>query len=210
MLMRGICTDAIYGENGRHQDLGPHGEPIMTPRMEVHGKVTSLLSFSPFQSSPPPTSSPKPTSFLQGPIRLRTPRPPLLRQRQTQRLVPLPPHLRPPHLHPHRQHLHRHRRRLGDLLLLHPRPAVHARQRAVDDAVHGSGALLHQPRARLLHEQHLRLRPRSHRPRPTDPVAVEPEVEPAEEVCGRGHVCPGWGVSFFPLFSPPFFDRKNH
>ena len=47
MLMRGIYIDAIYGENGRHQDLGPHGEPIMTPRLEVHGKVHPYLPLSP-------------------------------------------------------------------------------------------------------------------------------------------------------------------
>lgn len=42
---------AIYGEIGRHQDLGPHGEPILTPRLSIHGKVKyasqilELLSF---------------------------------------------------------------------------------------------------------------------------------------------------------------------
>ncbi|KAL8788760.1 MAG: hypothetical protein Q9195_007167 [Heterodermia aff. obscurata] len=47
-----IVYDAIYGENGRHQDLGPHGEPIMTSRLVVHGKVRyasqllDLLSFA--------------------------------------------------------------------------------------------------------------------------------------------------------------------
>ena len=57
MLMRGICADAIYGENARHQDVGPHGEPIMTPRLEVHGKVNHCLpSLHPV--FPPPTSKP--------------------------------------------------------------------------------------------------------------------------------------------------------
>ena len=67
ILMRGDCADAIYGENGRHQDLGPHGELIMTPRLEVHGKVPYIPTFlSPPQpplsnlpSSPHPTQTKK-------------------------------------------------------------------------------------------------------------------------------------------------------
>ncbi|KAG7008174.1 hypothetical protein G7Y79_00006g017940 [Physcia stellaris] len=47
----GTVYGAIYGETGRHQDLGPGGEPILSERMRVNGKVKytsqllELLSF---------------------------------------------------------------------------------------------------------------------------------------------------------------------
>ena len=42
---------AIYGETGRHQDLGPGGEPILSERMRVNGKVFILPTSSPLPSS---------------------------------------------------------------------------------------------------------------------------------------------------------------
>ena len=40
-----VVIGAIYGETGRHQDLGPGGQPILSERMRVNGKVSLSLSF---------------------------------------------------------------------------------------------------------------------------------------------------------------------
>ena len=126
----------IYGETGRHQDLGPSGEPILSERMRVHGKVLSP-SLAPLFPSPPspfpsPSYSTAPLSHppnppnqinltpsLPGKIHIPTPRAPLLRHRQALSPLPLPPHLRLPSLHAHREHIHPRRCGLDDCVFLY-------------------------------------------------------------------------------------------
>lgn len=167
-----------------HRPGGP------TTRLTTHRR--NLRSGRPTPNPRPhwcPSHHSPPRHRQQSQIRHPNPHPPLLRQREAECPIPLPPDLNHGNLQPYYKHPPCRRRRLDALFLLRHHLPVWSGQRIMDAARNGAATLLCRHQAGFLREHDQRFVAQCAHPRVTDPYHIQYLITPSKaEISHWRHV----------------------